>query len=482
MDFHVSLIGRRDLAGEIYRQLRAAIIDGRLREGEALPPTRELAARLRVARTTVNVAYDRLIVEGFAVARTGSGTYVADDLRRAPATPKAHTTALRPLPFWESVRIPSQLWEPAQYDFRPGPPDTSLFPYETWRRLLSREFRRDAANGSYSDPHGHPHLREAIVRHLAISRAVRAEPDDVVVTSGTQQAVDLIARVLVTPGERVCVEDPCYGTPRRLLAALGLQVSGVPLDAEGIIVEAIPRDVKLVYVSPSHQFPLGMSMSLRRRFALLEWAKRTGGAIIEDDYDSEFRFGGRPIEPIHALDTDGRVIYVGSFSKTMLPALRLGFVIAPASLTAALVRAKYLADWNSPLATQAAMARFIDEGFFARHLRRMRKTYEDRHRLIIDAVTRSFPDELELVPSAVGLHVAALARRISVDEIEAILQHASQRGVACMSLAMYAVSDTRLSGLALGYGSIATERINEGLAVLRRSFDALPARAPRGKQ
>jgi GntR family transcriptional regulator/MocR family aminotransferase len=467
VEFHVSLIGRRDLAGEIYRQLRAAILERRLQSGEALPPTRELAARLSVARTTVSVAYDRLVAEGFAISRTGAGTFVAHNLPPPIGTPRPRTAALRPRPLWDNVRLPIELWRSAKFDFRAGIPDARLFPYETWRRLLAREFRPKAGAGVYGHPAGHTRLREAIVQHVATSRGVRAEPDDVVVTNGTQQAVDLIARVLLAPGEKVAVEDPCYGTPRRLLASLGLHVCGVPVDSEGLIVDSIPPDTRLVYVSPSHQFPLGMSMSLRRRVALLEWAKQTGGAIIEDDYDSEFRFGGRPIEPVHMLDNDGRVIYVGSFSKTMLPTLRLGFIIAPPSLHAALQYAKYIADWHTPLAVQAAMACFIEEGYFARHLRRMRRVYEARHRLIVDLLTRFFAEELELVPSSVGLHVAAFARNASVERIAEVLQRASELGVECMPLSMYAVGDTRHAGILLGYGAIATDQIEEGLGILR---------------
>jgi GntR family transcriptional regulator/MocR family aminotransferase len=314
-------------------------------------------------------------------------------------------------------------------------------------------------------------LREAIAHHVAISRGLRVIADDVIVTSGAQQAIDLIAHVLAAPGDRVAVEDPGYGPPRRLFSALGLQVHGVPVDAEGLVVDAIPADTRLVYVSPSHQFPLGMSMSLERRLALLEWARHTGAAIIEDDYDSEFRFGGRPIEPLHLLDAGTRVIYVGSFSKTMLPTLRLGFIVAPTSLRDALISAKFLADWCSPPATQAALARFIKDGLFARHIRRTRTIYEARHRLIVDILNRTFGDELDVVPSWAGLHVAALARNASIEQIDAAVRRASAAGVECTALSMYAVNERRLSGLLLGYGAIATERIEEGLALLRRAFD-----------
>jgi GntR family transcriptional regulator/MocR family aminotransferase len=470
MDVHISLVGRRDLTGEVYRQLRAAIMEGRFREGEALPPSRELAARLSVSRTTITVAYDRLISEGFATARMGSGTYVSRGLSGGRDQKQTRGSGLRARRIWAAIPAPTA-WAPAEFDFRPGIPDARLFPYEPWRRLMSREFRPGAGSLAYGDPAGHAGLREAIVQHIGISRGINADAADVIITNGTQQAIDLIARVLVGPGDRVAVEDPGYGPPRRLLTSLGLAIAGVPVDDEGLIVDAIPPQTMLVYVSPSHQFPLGMSMSLRRRMALLAWANRTGGAIIEDDYDSEFRFGGRPLEPLHKLDADGRVIYVGSFSKTMLPTLRLGFLVAPPTLHSALVAAKYVADWHSPLAVQATMARFIADGLFARHVRRMRTTYEERHAQIIDILARTFADNLTVVPSSVGLHLAALGRGVSVDQIDAVVRRASSVAVACLPLSMFAAGETARAGLVLGYGAIAGPQIPAGLSRLRRCFE-----------
>ncbi len=472
VELHVSLIGREDLAGEIYRQIRAAIVDGRLQAGSALPASRQLAAQLSVSRTTVNVAYDRLIGEGFATAKIGSGTFVARMLAQAVEQPSACRQALRPGRYWEQVRLPAEVWRHARYDLRAGFPDVRLFPYEPWRRLLAREFRPATTPAAYDHPAGHAGLRKAVVRYFGTSRGIRADAEDVIITNGAQQAIDLSARVLLAAGDRVAVEDPGYPPPRRVLTSGGLDVRGVPVDEEGLIVEAIPPKTRLVYVTPSHQYPLGMSMSLDRRLALLEWARDTGGAIIEDDYDSEFRFGGRPIEPLHMMDTDGRVIYVGSFSKTMLPTLRLGFLIVPPSLRAATHKAKYLADWHSPLAVQAAMAHFIQKGLFARHIRRMRTAYETRHRLMVDVLTARFSDELQIVSSSVGLHIAARARRKSVDEILAVVQRASGLGVECFPLSMFAAGDSRLSGLLLGYGAIRREHIEQGLAALRRAFDS----------
>jgi hypothetical protein len=276
-EVHVSLVGRRDLAGEIHRQLRRAILDGRLLPGGRLPPTRELARRLSVSRTTVAVAYDRLTGEGFVTARVGAGTFVSE-AAGPRGRPRPAGGALRPRPAWGSITVPTVFDRPATFDFRPGVPDARLFPYQTWRRLLAQQLRPDAVgDGTYGDPAGHPGLRQAIARHVGASRAVQAGPGQVVVANGTQQAVDLVARVLLEPGDRVAVETPGYGPPRRLLTSLGAEVVGVPVDAEGLVVEAIPPGVRLVTVSPSHQFPLGMAMSLPRRLALLAWAERCVG-------------------------------------------------------------------------------------------------------------------------------------------------------------------------------------------------------------
>jgi GntR family transcriptional regulator/MocR family aminotransferase len=472
VDVHVSLSERRNLAGQIYCQLRAAILDGRMRGGESLPPSRELAQRLRVARATVTVAYDRLISEGFAVARVGSGTFVSANLRTPRAARTRSQGVLRPRREWDAVPLPPMSL-PVPYDFRPGIPDARLFPYETWRRLLTRQFRPAAVGlGAYGHPAGHAGLREAICRHFGASRGVRAVADDVLITGGTQQALDVVTRILVEAGDCVAVEDPCYKPARLLFASLGARVKGVAVDDEGIVVEAIPGNARFVFVSPSHQFPLGLSTSLPRRLALLEWARRHDAAIVEDDYDSEFRFHGRPIEPLQALDARGRVIYVGTFSKTMLATLRLGFVIVPPSLRKAAQAAKFLTDWHTSLPAQAALAEFIDSGGFARHVRRMRAVYQARHERIVDILERAFAGVLEAIPSSVGVHLGAVAPSASADEIAMVLKRASNLGVRCQSFAMHAVDAPPRAGLVLGYGSIDAGDIDEGLHLLRRCWPA----------
>jgi GntR family transcriptional regulator / MocR family aminotransferase len=475
MEFHVSLIDRKNLSGEIYRQIRGAILDGRLRPNDALPPTRELARALSISRTTVMVAYDRLAGEGFVFSRVGAGTFVTKHLtRRGTERPTQNVEgALRARRVWESIPLPSAFVRRADYDFRTGLPDTSLFPYERWRRLMpSARDSDDSRCGGYEHPAGHSALRAAVARHIGISRGVEALADDVIVTNGTQQAIDIIARVLLAPGDRVAVEDPGYGPARRVFKSHGARIVGVPVDRNGLIVDALPRNIRLVYVTPSHQYPLGVPLSLPRRRQLLSWAERNDAAIIEDDYDTEFRFDGRPIEPLRTLDTTGRVIYVGSFSKTLLPALRIGFMTTPASLRAAVHSAKAVTDWHTSTLHQIALARFIDDGAFARHIRRAGRVYGERHAVVVDTIAHQFSEQLELVPSAAGLHVAALACNASVERIAAVVRRASDVGIEVQALATFASERRAQAGLVIGYGGIATTRIEDGFRRLRRCFDA----------
>lgn len=475
MPLHINLFGRKDLSGEIYRQIRRAILDGILRPRDRLPPSRELARTLAVARATVVVAYEQLAAEGFVVSRQGAGTLVSDWAvpRERAVTRRQSQASLQPRPVWSEVPLPTAFDREAKYDFRTGLPDGTLFPHSAWRRLVSQVLRSNEHEPSvaYEPPAGHPPLREAIARHIGISRGIPVHADDVVVTNGTQQAIDLLSRVLIAPGDKVAVEDPCYEAPRRLFQSTGAEIIGVPVDTEGLVVDALPTNVKAIYITPSHQYPMTVTMSLARRHALLSWATRNGVAIIEDDYDGEFRFQGRPLEPLQTLDKTGRVIYVGSFSKTMLPRLRLGFVVAPSSLQAAVQKAKYVADWHTSTLEQAALARFIERGGFARHLRRMSGVYRERHKLIADTIVRDFEGHLDLIPSGTGLHLAALARSMTVSQMAEIAERAAALGVEIHKLSSFAVGKPQ-SGVVLGYGAIDSGMIADGLGLLRRCFPA----------
>jgi GntR family transcriptional regulator/MocR family aminotransferase len=467
VDLHVSLDGRSDLTGQIYRQLREAVLDARLLRGELLPPSRELARRLTVSRNTVTAAYDRLTAEGFVSARIGAGTYVSGTPHPAGATDAA-PGALRPRDLWARIGDAPDVDASWRYDFRTGMPDARLFPYQRWRGLLSRELRASAVGvGAYGDPAGHAGLRAAIARHVGLSRAVHATPGDVFVTNGMQQAMFLLARVLLEPGSTVAVEDPGYPPPHQVLRSLDARLAGVPVDAEGLVVDAIPPAARMVYVTPSHQYPLGMPMSLSRRMALLAWADRCGGVIIEDDYDSEFRFGGRPIEPLQSLDRSGRVCYVGTFSKVMLPTLRLGFIVAPPALHSALRKAKFVTDWHSELPGQAALARFITDGGLSTHIRRMRHVYRERHELIAAALGDELRPWLTPIESAAGLHVSALSAGPTDAELRQVTDSLTRDGVAVLPLSPFAVGAHQRVGLLIGYGMISAADIGPGLSLLR---------------
>ncbi len=480
MELHVSLNGCTNLSSEIYRQLRQSILNGRLQAGDRLPPTRDLARRLSVARNTVAVAYEQLWSEGLVTSRVGAGTFVSSAVAAAqyPARSDWLASSLRPLSMWDSISVPEPfLANPRhRFSFVTGVPDAMLFPHTAWRRLMGAQLRAQPAIGHYGAPAGHGGLREAIARHVGISRAVQALPDDVVITTGTQQALDIIARVLLEPGDHVAVEDPGYPPARLVFESLGCRVYGIAVDGEGIVVQAIPSETRLIYVTPSHQYPLGMAMSLQRRLALLAWTSRHDAAVIEDDYDSEFRYGGRPIEPLHTLDASRRVIYVGSFSKTLSPGLRLGFIVTPPALRNAMHKAKFVSDGHTALHTQAALASFIDQGEYARHLRRLRAIYEEGHDLMTELLVRDFADLLDVLPSAAGLHIAARTPSASIEQIAQVAKQSRAMGVGFYQLAGVAYQQPPQAGIVLGYGAAPTSHIEEGLRRLRLCFQQVLGR------
>jgi GntR family transcriptional regulator/MocR family aminotransferase len=423
---------------------------------------------------TVTVAYERLESEGFTASRARAGTFVSDGVLGAPGRigDDRGGGKLKPRTVWQSIDLPKPFANLPEFHFRTGITDSSLFPHHAWRRIVNRTLRVHGRTiGLYGDHAGHSELRRAIARHVGVPRGVRASADDVTVTNGMQQALDIIARVLVAPGDRVAMEDPGYPPVRRLFTSLGLDVRGVPVDHEGLVVSAIPRHVRLVYVTPSHQYPLGASMTLRRRQSLLAWAHRSRAAIIEDDYDSEFRFGGRPLDALQTLDSEGRVIYIGSFSKILLPGFRLGFLVAPSSLRDTVHKAKAVADWHTSTLEQLALARFIDDGLLAGHIRRLSSAYRQRHDVILDILQTNFAGHLEPIPSSTGLHIAAFARNASVERVAAIAKRALTMDVAIEVLSHFAVTNKARAGVVLGYGGVPLNRVEEGLRRLRKCFD-----------
>ena len=474
-EFPVVLPGRdsRGLLRALHGQLRAAILDGRLKPGLRLPSTRRLADAYGLSRNTAVAAYDLLLSEGYVAARRGSGVYVATMLPRPaepeqPPVPAAEERRLTP--YWRdpppTFVLPQQ--PPPKFDFALGIPDAALFPFATWRRLASRAVRAIAkTRAPYAPSRGQPQLRESIARHASFARAVACAPDDIVVTSGAQQAFDLIARILVTPGRTVvAMEDPGYPPLRTAFAAHGAKLAPVPVDNEGLVVEKIPRDARVVYVTPSHQFPLGCAMSARRRAALLDFAASNGAVVVEDDYDGEFRYGGRPLDALQTLDRAACVFYVGTFSKSLFPSIRLGYVVAPPWAQRALIAAKRDADWHSPVIEQDTLAAFIAEGHMARHVRRMRAVYAARRETLLRHLTAAFGRWLEPVPSIAGLHLSALASP-SVD-VPALIDLARRHDVGMFTLHnLYAGAPAR-HGFAFGYGAIDERAIGEAFARLEK--------------
>ena len=463
MDLQMDVGPPGEVTASLYRQLVAAIRDGRLTPGERLPSSRELADQLQVSRGTVTAVYDRLAAEGLVESRRGSGTYVPTHVTpsRARCAPRGQRVAPRHV--WSS--LPPDVPDPTgvEFDLAGGEPDPSLFPLATWRRLMSETLRPSLIATSPYAGTSHPALQDAIAAYLGRSRSVVAQGDDIILSNGSQQAFDLVARVLIAPGNRVAVESPGYTSLVRLWSSHGARVTGVPVDDEGLVVDALPDDARVVYVTPSHQFPTGVVMSLPRRIALLEWAAAHGAVIVEDDYDSEFRYQDRPLEPLQSLDWDGYVVYTGSFSKILSPILRVGYLVAPASLQPALRRAKQLTDWQGDLATQGALARFIADGDLAAQLRRTTRTYAARRAALLAALADI--DELEVVPSVAGLRIATRFRDPSVDD-RAVCQALAASGVGVEPLSPRYVDGRPAPGLVVGFGRIDADRIPGAVSIL----------------
>jgi GntR family transcriptional regulator/MocR family aminotransferase len=477
--------GSRGASHSLYQQLKAAILDGRLKAGTQLPPSRLADDFFGVSRNTVTEVYGRLVTDGLAIGRHGSGTYVtarvrAKPRRRPPSLPSAAKHRLNS--FWLRPEVAAALgfWrEPAERDgarrhsvradFRPAMIDSGLFPFDVLRAVMARQLRglekKPAGRKSAQGNQGNFHLREAITTHIALTRSVVCEAEDIIVTNGAQQAFDLLARVLVTPNKTVvAMEDPGYPPMRVAFAAAGATIVPVGVDAEGLMVEALSEDVDVICVCPSHQFPLGLTMSKRRRRALVEYANRHGAVIIEDDYDGEFRFEGYSLEALRAARHADVVFYVGTFSKCMLPALRLGFIVAPKWAMAALIAAINCLDWHSPTLLQSAVAKFITEGHLQRHVRRMRTTYALRRQVLLAGIVEGLGKWLRPIPSFYGMHIAAAA--LDPLDSEGIARRAQGKGVMIHALSRYYLGPETQVGLVFGYGVTDPAEIKYGLSVL----------------
>jgi GntR family transcriptional regulator/MocR family aminotransferase len=478
----VSLEGDGPLSQRLYRGLRAAILDGRLRPGGRLLSSRDLARELSVSRNTVLTALDQLVAEGYATGRVGSGTYVAAPLPdavlapwRVPAERPARARPARLSALARRILRLDPLPPPGtpapggrRYDFRYGLPAVEDFPHETWRRLLARRARAASLRSlRYGPPEGEESLREAVADYLRRARGMVCAASQVLVVNGSQQALDLLARVLVDPGDTVVVEEPGYQGARQAFAAAGGRLAPCPVDEDGLDVARLrPVAARLAYVTPSHQFPSGAVMPLGRRLDLLRWAERAGAYVVEDDYDSEFRYEGRPVEAVQALDRTGRVVYVGTFSKVLFPSLRIGYLVAPEPLVAALAAAKWLSDRHTPTLEQTVLADFIREGHFERHLRRSRARNGARRAALLAALDAAFGDRVEVTGVSAGVHLLVWIRGLATRDLGPLIQRASRAGVGVYPVTPYFMRPPRRAGLLLGYASLTEREVRAGVRLL----------------
>jgi GntR family transcriptional regulator/MocR family aminotransferase len=475
----------------ICERIRSAIVSGALAPNARLPSSRVLAQDLGVARNTVDWALGQLVADGYIVRRRGAGSFVAASLPERdtrPLAPKRTAAAAtaegeRPPPGRLSRRAIALRSYPGHYQpasaipFTPSLPPIDLFPRAVWNRLLQREATQaGTAYWAYGASNGLPALREAIAAHASAMRATRCSPEQVVVVTSTQQAVELAGKVLADPGDRAWVETPGYQPVQHCLRAAGLQVVPVPVDAQGLDVaegRRLAADARLAYVTPAHQYPMGYEMSMERRQALLDWTRQHDAYVIEDDYDGDYRYEGRPIASLQGMDDGGRVIYVGSFNKILFPALRIAYAIVPEPLVAPFVDAKHVADGHTALLLQGVLAAFIHEGHLARHLRKTRAIYDER-RLDFLEQARALAEVLDFGPATAGMHVAAVFKPgLAIDDRE-VAAECARAGVVVHPLSKYGASER--GGLVFGFAGASRAATRSGLDIVRKAIAGLAAR------
>jgi GntR family transcriptional regulator/MocR family aminotransferase len=481
----VRLDGDGPLSTQLYAAVRRMILAGGVAAGTRLPSSRSLARELGVSRNTVLLAYEQLLAEGYVAGRGGSGTYVTGGLV-APDRGPAATRPERPRVSAYARRLPPAPEPPVPgrlpYDFRYGVPADDPYPGAVWRRLLSRRARgATALSLSYGPPEGIAPLREAIAAYASRARGVVCNASQVIVVNGSQQALDLAARVLLDAGDRVVIEEPQYQGARWVFAAADARLVAIPVDGEGLMTDRLPiTGAGLAYVTPSHQFPTGVFMSLPRRLALLAWAGRHRAWVLEDDYDSEYRYEGRPIEAVQGLDREGRVIYIGTLSKVLFPALRIGYLIVPGALVESFRSAKWATDRHTPTLTQEVLADFIRDGHFERHLRRARLRHASRRAALLDALERHVRDDVEVIGANAGVHLVVWLRHLPRAALAALVSSAAASGVGVYPVDPYYLRRPARAGLMLGYAALDEPRIEAGVARLAAVIAATRAGRSRG--
>lgn len=473
----IALDGKAPLYRQLYGWFQHAIVEGRLRPGQRVPSTRALAQELKISRIPVLTAYQQLHAEGYLETFTGAGTCVAasipeDTLKAVPRAARRHQQqkSARKIAAKFSQRVDAVMAltpDPAQPGpaFRVSLPALDHFPSDIWSSLIARHARHPAARHmAYGDPMGDMEFRETIAEYLSMARAVRCDPSQIMIVAGSQHGLQIAARTLLNDGDAVWTEEPGYPGAHRAFAIAGARAVPVPVDADGLDVEAgLARapHARAAYITPSHQYPMGMTLSATRRMQLLNWAARHDGWIIEDDYDSEYRYAGHPIAAVQGLSAEDRVIYAGTFSKVLFPALRVGYLVIPKSLTAGFCAARDAIDLFPATLFQRALTDFIREGHFARHVRRMRMLYMERRALLIGALRETAGGKLDIVSAEAGMHLVALLPRGADDW--AISRKAAAAGLSVQPLSLCCLEKPKRPGLILGYGGTDARQIGAGV-------------------
>ncbi len=478
----------------LYREIRAGILDGRFQPGMKLPGTRDLASQYGLSRGTVLIAFEHLREEGYITGTVGSGTKVSatlpEEFLTVPASRHGGTSHVirraRLSAYARQVAPLGSLEVRPTRAFRPNMPALDEFPSKLWTQLTTRRLKRRGSDHLIGcEPMGYLPLREALADHLRSSRGARCTAAQIMIVSGTQEALDLSARILLDPGERVCMEDPGYPGAAAVMTALGARIVTVRTDDEGMVLRpAAMKDVRLVYATPAHQFPCGVTMSLPRRMGLLEWAQRSGAFIFEDDHDSEFRYSGRPVPVLQGLDRHHVVLLAGNFSKVLFPSLRLGYIVIPEDLVPVFMAAKSIATRHTPLLDQIVLCDFLTEGHFGRHIRRMREIYGERSAALVNAAHRSLGGMLSLSPVEAGLQtVGWLGAGLSG---EAVARAATRHHVEVQPLSAYALSGLQRDGLQMGFAAVNVYEIQRGVRDLALALGEAarerPVRRTRGRR
>lgn len=474
---------------QLYDQLRGLILDGRLVAGTRLPSSRTLSRDLAISRNTVTTAFDQLFAEGYLVGKIGAGSFVSDELPEDSLSMRQiDPPAGQPMPRRQGLSTRgarlaalrgrrSTRHTPA---FSIGLPDLDSFPFDVWSRLMTKAWRRPPRDLlAHAEPAGYLPLRQAIVDYLRTARGVRCEPEQLIIVAGVQQAISLACHVLLDEGDVALMEEPGYPGVRGALMGAGIRTVSGPVDAEGMDIDAgekLAPTARLACVAPSHQYPLGVTMTLARRLKLLDWAQRNDGWVLEDDYDSEYRYSGRPLSALQGLDRDGRVVYAGTFSKVMFPSLRIGYLVVPVDLAEPFRSARAALDDHPSTIAQPALAAFIEEGHFAAHLRRMRRLYGERRAALIDCLTAEFGDGMTIAPSEAGMHLLA---RLSPDlapdppngvSDQDIQTRAAEQGVTVSALSNYYAAPTEDRGLLLGYSAVPIQAMPVAVSKLAKAI------------